>query len=91
VAVTVKGHTKQEMTQKLQDLHEMADDWAKCHASIFVPDKYKMIYFVNLNAPSNPRDTEEPVLTLSGVEIKPSQAAKYLGVWFDLGLIFNEH
>jgi hypothetical protein len=31
------------------------------------------------------------MLTLSGVEIKPSQAAKYLGVWFDPGLTFSEH
>ena len=91
MAVTGEGRTKQETIQKLQDLHEMADDWAKRHASIFAPDKYKLIHFTNPNAPSNPRDAEEPVLTLSGAEIKPSQAAKYLGVWFDPGLAFNEH
>jgi hypothetical protein len=83
VAVTVEGRTKQETIQKLQDLHETADGWTKHHASIFAPDKYKLIHFINPNAPSDPRDVEEPVLTLSGVEIKPSQAAKYLWVWFD--------
>jgi hypothetical protein len=31
------------------------------------------------------------MLTLSGVEIKLSQAAKYLGVWFNLGLTFSEY
>jgi hypothetical protein len=87
----VEGHTKQETIQKLQDLHEIADDWAKRHASIFMPDKYKLIHFINLNAPGDPRDAEELMLTLSGVEIKPSQAAKYLGVWFDPGLTFSEH
>ena len=91
VAVTVEGRTKQETIQKLQDLHETADDWAKRHASIFAPDKYKLIHFINPNAPSDPWDAEEPILTLSGVEIKPSQAAKYLGVWFDPGLTFSEH
>jgi hypothetical protein len=91
MAVTVEGHTKQETVQKLQDLYEMANNWAKCHALIFAPDKYKLIHFVNLNTPSDPRDIEEPVLTLLGVEIKPSQVAKYLGVWFDPELTFNEH
>ena len=56
-----------------------------------MPDKYKLIHFINLNAPSNPRDAEEPVLTLSGIEIKLSHIAKYLGVWFDPGLIFSKH
>ena len=85
----VEGHIKQEMIQKLQDLHEIADDWAKCHALIYVPDKYKLIHFVNPNAPDDPSDAEEPILILSRVEIKLSRAAKYLGVWFDPGLIFN--
>jgi hypothetical protein len=40
---------------------------------------------------SNPRDAEELVLTLSGVEIKASQEVKYLGVWFDPRLTFSEH
>ena len=56
-----------------------------------MPDKYKLIHFVNPNAPNDPKDIEEPVLKLLGVEIRPSQAAKYLGVWFNPGLTFNEY
>ena len=64
MAVTGEGRTKQETIQKLQGLHETANDWAKCYASIFAPNKYKLIHFINSNAPSNPRDAEEPVLML---------------------------
>ena len=56
-----------------------------------MPDKYKLIYFINPNAPNDPRDAEEPVLILLGIEIKPSYAAKYLGVWFNPGLTFSKH
>ena len=55
------------------------------------PDKYKLIYFVNPNASSDPRDIEEPILMLLGVEIKPSPVAKYLGIWFIPELIFNKY
>ena len=56
-----------------------------------MPNKYKLIYFVNPNAPNNPRDVEEPVLILLGIKIKLSYVVKYLGIWFDPGLTFSKY
>ena len=83
------GHTEQETVQKLLRAHDIADQWALRHASIFDRKKYQLVHFVN---PRSARIPQKQSITLQdGTVTEASEAVKYLGIWLDSNLTFNTH
>lgn len=90
VAIVAAGRTEQETVNKLSQACEKAQEWATKHASVFAPAKFKLIHFVNPNAPdTQPEFTPIP---LRDVTIEATRTAeRYLGFWLDPALTFSEH
>jgi ribonuclease HI len=77
----------------LKDCHDTALEWGRTHALVFAPAKYELIHFENPLA-KKPRRAREPTLPTNNGEditVKPSQEARYLGVWLDPHLAFEPH
>jgi len=88
-SILAEGYTEEETTRKLQTIHERAQEWATQHASVFAPNKYQLIHFVNPREPSiQPQHTP---LILPGHTIEPGETGKYLGVILDPKLDFEAH
>jgi hypothetical protein len=78
------------MVYKLKVLHAKADEWARTHASVFAPAKYKLIHFIYKEDKRYIRDSIRVVNLglINGIKrvIEPKIYARYLRVILDLEL-----
>jgi ribonuclease HI len=70
--------------------YHKAATWARRHASIFDPEKFQLIHLVNPKMAGQVRHKKKAI-RLEGITLQPKKAVKYLGVWIDRGLNFEEH
>jgi ribonuclease HI len=93
VAILIEAPSETYIHKLLLNRHDIALEWSRTHASVFAPSKYELIHFENPLA-KKPRQARELVLPTSNretVTVKPSQEARYLGVWLDPHLTFEAH
>jgi hypothetical protein len=67
-----------------------ATKWALQHTSIFDPAKSQLIHFINPQKAADIRHKNKP-LVLESITLHPQEVVKYLGVWINKDLTFNEH
>ena len=67
-----------------------AAKWATQHASVFDLAKSQLIHFINPRKAAEIRDKDKP-LVLENAIIHPQEVVKYLSVWVDKDLTFNDH
>lgn len=90
VAIVAAGRNEQETINKLFQACEKAQEWATKYASVFAPAKFKLINFVNPNAPDT--QPELTPMSLRDVTNEATRTAeRYLGIWLDPALTFSEH
>lgn len=89
------GETTEETCDKLSKLHKKAERWAGKHASMFAPDKYKLIHFVHLSDRNRIKHRDRKLQLLlednTVYEIAPVKSARYLGVILDEHLQWEAH
>ncbi len=93
VGILAEGSNETATIELLRKAHDKAWQWAQRHASVFAPEKYELLHFVNPKGSIQPLNTSLTVIGKNQEEIiiKPKQEARYLGVWFDPQLTFEAH
>ncbi|EED22555.1 transposon I factor, putative [Talaromyces stipitatus ATCC 10500] len=70
----------------------VAERWERSHASKFAPAKYQLTHFWRKHQiVPKPSGRLDVPLTIKGVEIKPTDSIKYLGVYLDTHLTGEVH
>jgi hypothetical protein len=67
-----------------------ATKWATQHASIFDPAKSQPIHFINPQKAADIRHKNKPLI-LENTTLHPQEVVKYLSIWINKDLTFNEH
>jgi hypothetical protein len=95
ISIMVNGRNTEEITKTLLMLHERAEKWAHRHASVFAPQKYKLIHFVRPRKKASEEERKRPLaLTLKDGRtqiVQPTTKARYLGVILDDKLTGKAH
>ena len=86
IAYGVQGLTDDGNVEKLEDWMKKAEDWKERHGAQFELTKNLLVHFTR-----NRNWKTDAKITINGITISPSQAAKYLGVIFDQQLRFKSH
>jgi len=87
VAILTWGDTTAETCTKLRGALQIAEQWAKTHASVFSPSKFQLIHFTRARTRI---DTRQPLQTAWG-EIPAKPTCKYLGLIMDSALQWKPH
>jgi hypothetical protein len=92
LSVMVWGNSTIQNCRRLERIHGVAEHWESTHASRFAPPKYGLIHLWK-KRPGIPKPLGllEAVVTIHGVEVKPTLTLKYLGVMLDTGLAGTVH
>jgi ribonuclease HI len=90
VGLLTWSHTVGSALRRMEWQYHKAEVWARQHASVFDPKKFQLIYFINPKVADQVR-RKQKALRLENITLKPKQAVKYLGVWMDRELTFEEH
>jgi hypothetical protein len=75
----VASHSYAMNIQALEAMLVRADAWARCHASKFAPEKFKLIHFTNPKAQPDPpvfcgpREEFDPDIIYLGTSVDPVQ------------------
>ena len=86
IAYGVEGHSDWANAERLRVMLEEAEEWRRMHGAQFERSKYMLVHF-NRNSR---RQLTSPI-GLAGVDIHPTNEARYLGVIFDSQLRFRSH
>ncbi|KUL81545.1 hypothetical protein ZTR_10067 [Talaromyces verruculosus] len=92
-------HRIEEATESLSGFwkvarwaHQVAERWERTHASKFAPAKYQLAHFWRKHqSVPKPRSRLDVPLTIKGIEVKPKDSIKYLGVLLDTHLTGEAH
>jgi ribonuclease HI len=87
ICILTHSSPTEENCRKLRTIHERCTVWANKHASKFDLAKYKLLYLTRIPNNINMGCQLEPQ---QGVVIEPQSSVKYLGVWFDTKMAWNE-
>jgi ribonuclease HI len=85
VAVVATGKTQEDNIRLLTKAAEIIFRWAYNNAVAFDDSKSELLHFTRA------RSTPKPMRLPNGTEIAPSTALRWLGVWLDCKLTFNQH
>ncbi|KAI1001723.1 hypothetical protein K3495_g6476 [Podosphaera aphanis] len=95
ICMLATGDTTDDTCKKLAKLHKKAEDWAFTQASMFAPEKYKLIHFVHHLHKNRikQRDRALRLILNNGTthEIKSIKSVRYLGVILDEHLQWTAH
>lgn len=94
--------TSEENCCKLEAAYSKASNWATTHASVWAPKKFGLVHFTPPSrreetraaarvAAGSPEADHGPSVTLEGHVVQATHAAKYLGVYLDRHLSFENH
>ena len=86
IAYGIEGNSGQENVRKLKLILNKTEEWRKKHGAQFEPSKYILVHYTrnrNLETTAS--------ITINGIDVEPSNEAKYLGVIFDKELRFHSH
>ena len=85
--ITIQGRTAEENCQQLEQLLETkVNRWASQHASVFAPEKFVLMHFTK----AKDKPTTAPI-NVSGIETKPADKMRILGLWLDPELNYKAH
>src|SRR5204863_4060070 len=86
IAYGIEGNSGQENVRKLKLILNKTEEWRKKHGAQFEPSKYILVHYTwnrNLETTAS--------ITINGINVEPSNEAKYLGIIFDKELRFQSH
>lgn len=91
VGLLATGRSVGQALRRLEYQYSIASQWARRHASVFAPDKCKLIHFINPRRAAHIVRKDKPLIIERTTILHPQDAVKYLGVWLDKELTFEEH
>ncbi|KAJ3478790.1 hypothetical protein NLG97_g8480 [Lecanicillium saksenae] len=81
------GDSLEDTTRQANEAIAAMESWGRGEAIYFDPGKTEIMHFSRRNA-----DTDQPLIIYHGdKEIRASQSMRWLGIWLDRKLTFNDH
>ena len=94
-SIIVNGRNTQETTKTLSMLHKRAEKWVYRYASVFAPQKYKLIHFIQPKKRALEEECKHPLVLIlkdrRTQTIQPITKARYLGVILNNKLMGKAH